>query len=180
MNRTFANYLLFFPKNTLFCRLLNRGLINLHGWTKDKEKKISITITFSHWLVGLLICVSFIFSWFFRWLLAPCCHRLPNTEWEAAVPCCPTWAELLWRLRWHLSLPGKSPPIREHPYYLNIALQPLFLLNAFSFGAMATGLMWSLMTASPLSTTSWFSLSRLKGMNFGVPCWRRPTLSESF
>lgn len=54
----------------------------------------------------------------------------------------------------------------------------LLTLDPFSSGVMATGSTWSSTTASQPSTTSWSSLSRLRGTSSGAPCWRRLTPSE--
>lgn len=62
-------------------------------------------------------------------------------------------------------------------FFFNLNSQS-FLLLPFSSGVMETGWTSSLMTASPLSTTSWSSPSLLREMSSGAPCWRRPTPSE--
>lgn len=50
--------------------------------------------------------------------------------------------------------------------------------DPFSSGAMATGWMWSLTTASQPSTTSWSLQSQPRGTSSGAPCWRKPMPSE--
>lgn len=125
-------------------------------------------------------------KWFYvsRWLLVAGSYCLSHPEWEASLPCCSSGAKLLRGLRWHLPLSGdvivfcaqEEEMIVIKGEFINVPLSDLFL--SFSSGVMETGLMSSLTTASRPSTTSWSSLSPLRGMSSGALCWRKLTPSE--
>lgn len=66
----------------------------------------------------------------------------------------------------------------DFPFPARNITQMFFCLPSFSFGAMETGWMSSLMTAYPHTTTSWSSPNPPSAMSSGVLSWKRPMQSK--